>query len=272
MTPISSSAEDIILNHHSYGSGEEKVLVLHSWIDSASSFDNVKQYLDGNTFTYVFADLRSYGGSSNITGNYNSLEAAEDAMRLADKLGWDKFHIIGHSMSGMIVQRVALEDWIRGSRRLKSVIGVTPVSADGYPADEETKTFLQNTIHNPEMHSQLIAGLTSGRLSDKFTEMMVENNINTSKPDAMLAYYNMWVEEDFSEKVKSSGIETPIFVIVGKKDLPGFLEEHVKQTFGQWYQNLTVEAIDDAGHFPMYETPAYLAALMENFMREHIAD
>ncbi|SLN54603.1 Fluoroacetate dehalogenase [Roseovarius litorisediminis] len=259
-------AKDTILNHHSFGSGPENVLVLHSWIDNAGSFDNVKPYLDPDVYTYVFADLRGYGGSSTIKGEYTSSEAASDALNLADHLGWNRFHVIGHSQSGMIVQRMALNDWRSGSKRLKSMIAVTPVAADGYPADDDTKGFLTASIHNPEIAQQLAAGLTGGRLTARFAKAVASGNIATSNPDAMLGYYHIWVDEDFSDELATAHIETPTLVIAGRQDLPGFQADHYNDTIMKWLPNADLAVIEEAGHLPMYETPALLAALIEGHL------
>ena len=53
---------------------------------------------------YVFADLRGYGASRGIEGTYTLEESAGDASALRHKLGWTQFSLIGHSMSGLIVQ------------------------------------------------------------------------------------------------------------------------------------------------------------------------
>ena len=58
-------------------------------------------------------------------------ERSADAFRLADELGWKRFHVVGHSMNGMAVQRMALDDWTSGQKCIKSIVAVTPVIASG---------------------------------------------------------------------------------------------------------------------------------------------
>lgn len=60
-------------------------------------------------------------------------------------------------------------------------------------------------------------------------------------------------------------IDTPLLVIGGRQDLPGFQEPHLRQTFGEWYPNVDFAFVTDAGHYPMQEAPVYLAALIERF-------
>jgi 3-oxoadipate enol-lactonase len=255
-----------ILAHDVYGAGTEKVLMLHSWVDDASSFDMVKPYLNTEKYTYVFADLRGYGKSRKIKGDYTTNEISADAFRLADHLGWKKFHLIGHSMSGMAAQRMAINDWNSGKQRLKSIVVITPVTADGYPADEDTRKFLWDFIHNTEVSRQGFTGLTGGRLLPKWAEWRTDRYMKSSTADAMRGYYRMWIDEDFSEEAAAAKVGTPIRVIGGRQDLPGFQEEKYQSTFPLWYPNVDMQYITDAGHFPMYETPVYLATLVESFL------
>ncbi|MEN8180730.1 MAG: alpha/beta hydrolase, partial [Pseudomonadota bacterium] len=158
------SRQGATLGYSSYGQGEEKVIVLHDWMGDARNYEPVIPYLDPNGFTWVFADVRGYGMSREMKGQYTVAEVAQDVFHLADSLGWKRFHVVGHSMNGMAVQWMAVDDWQSGAKRLKSVVAITPVTADGYPADEGTKQFLWNAIHNRDVSEQAFGGLTGGRL------------------------------------------------------------------------------------------------------------
>lgn len=258
-----------VLAHQVFGDGPEKVLVLHSWMGDAKSLDALKPYLDTTRYSYVFADLRGYGGSSDIEGAYHEREAAADALRLADSLGWGRFHLIGHSMSGMIVQRMAIDDWSGEHRRIKSIVAITPVTAGGYPADEQTRKFLWDLIHSRELSEQGVAALTGKRLLAKWARVQVSRHLASSRPDAMRGYYRMWMDADFSAEAAAAKVGTPIRVIGERQDLPGFQEEKYRATFEAWYPNADLQFITDAGHFPMYETPVYLATLVEGFLAQH---
>ncbi len=79
----------------------------------------------------------------------------------------------------------------------------------------------------------------------------------------------MWLETDFSEDVRKANVGTPRPVIGGRQNLPGFQEEHLRKTFGAWHPNVELTFITDSGHFPMDETPVYLATLIERFLDAH---
>ncbi|MBI4573022.1 MAG: alpha/beta hydrolase [candidate division NC10 bacterium] len=270
VTVSHAASQDVpILGHGVYGQGGEKVLVLHDWMGDSANYEPLIPYLEPSTYTYVFADARGYGTSRHLTGAYSAEEVTADAFRLADKLGWKRFHVVGHSMTGMVVQRMAVDDWTSGAKRLKSVVAITPVSADGYPADEGTKKFLWDLIHQRDLSEQGFSMLTGQRLSPAWGRVKTNRHFQTSTAEALKGYYRMWLETDFSAEVRKAEVGTPFLVIGGRRDLPGFQEEHLRKTFGTWYPNAEFTFITDAGHYPMHETPVYLASLVERFLEVH---
>lgn len=257
---------DPILGYNSYGQGGEKVLVLHDWMGDSSNYEQIISYLDPVTYTYVFADIRGYGKSRHLVGEYSVDEVSADVIRLADKLNWQRFHVIGHSMTGMVVQRLAVDDWLSGKARLKSVVAITPVSADGYPADEATKQFLWDLIHQRDLSEVGFQLLTGQRLLPAWGRNKTNRHFQTSEAEAVKSYYRMWLETDFSDEVRRAQVKTPMLIIGGRQDLPGFKEDHLRKTFGAWYPNTTFAFITDAGHYPMQETPVYLATVIQDFI------
>src|SRR5579862_7896811 len=110
-----------------YGDGPLRVLALHDWFCDHSSWDATLPYLTPDRFTYVFADLRGYGISREIDGTYTLDEAAGDAIAVAGKLGWPRFSLIGHAMSGLVVQRIAQ----LAPERIARIVAVTPAPPVG---------------------------------------------------------------------------------------------------------------------------------------------
>jgi 3-oxoadipate enol-lactonase len=263
------SSETPILGYSIHGHGPEKVLVLHDWMGDAANYDPILPYLDAGIYTYVFADLRGYGKSQHLRGAYTADEVSADAFRLAAQLGWDRFHLIGHSMTGMVVQRMALADWAANARRIKRAVAITPVSADGYPADEATKQFLWAVIGNHEMSQMGFSMLTGQRLLPAWGRVKTGRHFKTSNSEPLQGYYRMWLETDFSAEIRAGTVGTPMLVIGGRQDLPGFQEDHLRKTFGAWYPNAEFAFITDAGHYPMQETPVYLASLIEQFLGKY---
>ena len=124
------------IGHTTIGSGKEKVIVLHGWFGDYAVWEPTFNSLDKDTFTYVFMDYRGYGKSIDMTGDYSMSEIASDAISLVNELSWKNFHVVGHSMGGMAMQRLILD--IDERNRVKSTVGIDPVPACGGQLDEQT--------------------------------------------------------------------------------------------------------------------------------------
>ena len=82
-----------------------KVLVIHGWFWDHRVFTPIFDCLDAVKCTHAFLDIRGYGNSRKLSGEYNIAEVAADAIALADRLGWQEFHVVGHSMGGKAAQK-----------------------------------------------------------------------------------------------------------------------------------------------------------------------
>ncbi len=252
--------------HKQIGSGKEKVLVMHHWMGDWTSYDSMIPYLNTDDYTYVFVDLRGYGRSKEMKGTYSVEEASKDAMKLIDFLDWNKFHLIGHSMSGMIVQKIAVDH----PSRVKSVIAITPVPACGSPAPKEMADFFESAaLNNDEAAMECVNILTSNRYTRAFAKKMVTDNRQWSTSEARLGYMKMFFYTDFSETVK--GLQTPILVLIGEHDFEGS-EAFMSSTFLEWYPNARLECCKASGHYPMIETPVALVTAIEKFLSTHSSD
>jgi len=244
-----------------HGSGAEPVLVLHDWNGDHGNYDPILPYLDGAAFTYAFVDLRGYGKSRDIEGAYTVDEISRDCIAVADALGWQRFHVLGHSMTGMATQRIAAD----APARVKSAIAVCPMSAAGSPAPDEALRFFETTTRDDDAFRRLIK-FVSGNLSEQWVDAKLRQNRSSVSPACRAGYLRMFSRSNFVEDVR--GLATPFLVVVGSHD-PGIDEAAMKATFLAWHPNAELAVIPNCGHYPMQECPPYFAMLIEKFLREH---
>ena len=245
------------IGRHRIGDGPENVIVLHDWYGDHTTFDPVFRYLDTRKFSYAFADLRGYGLSRNLVGNGNVDEIASDVLVLADSLGWQRFHLVGHSLSGMAAQRVG----VRASDRVKSIVAICPLSAAGSAAPDEALEFFGSTVRDDDAFRKLMRFL-SGKLSEGWIEAKLKQSRTCASSEAKAAYFGMF-KTNFVEEVRGS--RTPILLVLGDHD-PGLDEATVAPLFRSWYGNVTVATIPNCGHYPMEEAPPHFATTMEQFL------
>lgn len=263
MTPIDRSLPPTRegLGFVVHGKGPEPVLVMHDWNGDHTSYDPILPYLDADRFTYVFVDLRGYGKSRALAGEYTVGEISRDCLDLTDRLGWQRFHLIGHSMTGMAAQRIAVD----AGGRIKSAIAVCPVSAAGSPAPEEALAFFASTTVDDDAFCRLIE-FVSGGLSRQWAIAKLRQNRLTVDPACRAGYLKMFSKTDFVDDVR--GNITPFLVVIGEND-PGLDEAAMRETFLEWHAEAELTIIPNCGHYPMQECPPYFATIVERYLRAH---
>jgi pimeloyl-ACP methyl ester carboxylesterase len=204
-------------------------------------------------------DLRGYGGRQQVPGEFTMAEAASDAIALADELGWERFSMIGHSMSGQAIQHVLL----RFPGRVRRLVALNPIPATGIRFDDEGWALFSGAAESREYRSVIITITTGNRLPSAFVDQIVQHSVDNSTPEAFAAYLTSWANTDISRQVK--GYQTAIKIIIGEHD-PAMSVPVMEQTWLKFYPGAELEVLSNAGHFPMYETPAALAASIEEFL------
>lgn len=249
----------VVLPHDVLGSGAHRVIVLHGWFGDRASFRKIQPYLNGDAFTYAFPDYRGYGEALDLTGEYTLAEIAGDVIALADKLGWETFSLVGHSMGGTAMQRVMLD----APGRVDRLVGVSPVPASGVPFDDDGWALFSGAAEEPAMRRAIIDLTTGNRLPGAWLDEMVEHSLRTSTVTAFRAYLDAWARTDFHAEV--AGATTPALLIAGGHD-PALSADAMRGTWLQWYPNAELVTFTDAGHYAMDETPLALVSAIERFL------
>jgi pimeloyl-ACP methyl ester carboxylesterase len=82
-------------------------LALHGWLDNANTFDRLAPLLP--ELDFVAPDFAGHGFSSHRPAgvHYTSFADAQDALAIANDLGWERFNVIGHSMGAGVATELA---------------------------------------------------------------------------------------------------------------------------------------------------------------------
>lgn len=246
-----------LLGHLRHGSGPETVVVLHEWMGDHRNYQPMLPYLSPAACSWVFADLRGYGLSRAIAGAFTLDEAIGDVTRLMDGLGVGRFHVVGHSMTGMLAPALAR----RLGDRVAGVVAIAPVPVSGFRADAAALAGMTALIDDDDALRAAIDLRTAGRYGGGWIEAKLAMTRAATTRAAMAGYLRMFTGTDVSAEV--AGLATPVTVILGAHDLPCYREEAIRPLFAPWYPRLEIAVSREAGHYPMLETPVLLAALIE---------
>jgi pimeloyl-ACP methyl ester carboxylesterase len=115
--------------------GAPKVLCLHGWLDNAASFVPLSFHLKG--FDLLALDFAGHGFSSHRpeTSRYYFSENIFDVEAALDSLGWDRCHIIGHSMGAGVASSFAAAM----PERVNRLVLLDSVGSYTIPADQTAR-------------------------------------------------------------------------------------------------------------------------------------
>jgi pimeloyl-ACP methyl ester carboxylesterase len=244
-----------------HGEGPHKVMCLHGWFGSSEGWGPMVDSLDGEAFSYAFPDYRGYGARRGESGSYTMAEIADDVLALADRLGWGRFSLLGHSMGGMAALRVLAN----APGRVHKVVGVSPVPASGVPFDEPTWAFFRSAAESADARRGIIDLTTGKRLSRVWLDAMVRHSLAASTVEAFAAYLVAWAKTDFAAEIQ--GKPHPVLAVAGRHD-PALGEEVLRGTYLTAFPAARLEVFENAGHYAMFETPVALATSIEAFLKE----
>jgi len=249
MTSIASLARVV-------GTGPVRVLALHGWFGSARAWKPLADLLAPAHFSIAYLDYRGYGARMHETGEYTLDEIAADALQFADELGWQRFHLMGHSMGGKAIMRTL----VAAPERVGSLLAITPVPASAVPFDDATWALFSSAANDISARRAIIDYSTGSRLSKRWIAALAEHSWSQSTPEAFGAYLNAWAQTDFA--AQAAAIDAPIHVVVGEHD-PSLTAELMRATTMRWFPRATLEVMPGAGHYPADETPVALATSVE---------
>ena len=152
---------------HSSGT-KHRVLCLHGWLDNANSFQPIMPLL--LDCDIVAIDLPGHGHSDHFESPYSIANNAHHALQVASQLGWDSFHLIGHSLGGCIAPFCAVAN-------PNAITGLTLIDAAG----PQTETPEQLPARITRFHQDQISYLShQSRIYDSI-EQAVESRLRATK-------------------------------------------------------------------------------------------
>ncbi|MER7110565.1 alpha/beta fold hydrolase [Streptomyces sp. NPDC000229] len=249
-----------VLPHQRIGDGPHHVLAVHGWFADRAAYAPVVPDLDRTAFSYVLVDLRGYGEAKDAPGAYTTAEAAGDLLALADRLGWDRFSVVGHSMGGSVAQRVLAA----APDRIRRLVGISPVPAAGLLMPPEQWELFAGAAENPGNRRTIIDITTGGNRPAAWLDRMVRRSMDRSDPTAFRAWLDSWAREDFHAEV--AGSDVPALAVAGALD-PALGAQLMSRTWLRCYPKGLVTELPRAGHYAMDETPLELIRVVEDFLR-----
>lgn len=250
----------ITLAYEDRGQGDTVVL-LHGYCGSSAYWEIVSPLL-AQSYRVIVPDLRGHGGTDAPIGACSIDQMADDIAELLEKLGIEKYTLLGHSMGGYVALSIAE----RFPQRLN---GFGLIHSTAFPDSEEAKEKRLQAVSKISASgiTSFVDGLVPGLFAEKmrttvqqYVNRAIEIGYGTPPHGASNAALAM------RERVDRRGIlsetKLPVLLIAGENDdiIPQ------ERTFTAEGQNITQVVIKDAGHMSMYEAPEELVKAISGFL------
>lgn len=243
------------------------LLLVHGFTGSKEDFAPVMDRL-GEDRVVVAVDLPGHGGTPGPTdpGAYGLAATGSWLLRFADALDFEDFHLLGHSLGGLVVQRTAAT----ASQRLRSLtlmstglgavreeVGEHAVRIAIAARDRGMEAALEETARRPPPAVALPV--------DPQREAFVHKRFLTLAPEALVGgARNLIGAAPLGAFLY--GIDIPVLVIHGEHDdiwTPG-----EQALLAQTVAGARHVVVPDAVHSPQLENPEFWGKAVTEFLAE----
>lgn len=240
----------------------EIVLFLHGVGGGAQSWSH---QIDSFSANYRAAawDMPGYGKSP-LNGGISFSLLADSLLTLLDEHGWDRVHLVGHSMGGMVAQEFAATH----QDRLHSLTLSATSPAFGNPEGDFQRKFVEARL------APLAAGKTMADLAAELVETMMSADAN---PGGKLLAQKCMAEVptdtyraaieciiSFEQRANLPNIRVPTLVLAGERDTnapAAMMKKMAEKIPGCRYI-----CLPKLGHLANLEDPAAFNAALGDFL------
>ncbi len=259
------TVNDIALNYELHGDSGEPLVFVHGYTGDITDWRfQIPEFCP--THRVLVMDLRGHGASDAPASRdaYSIEQMADDVEALIDRVGFDRYHLLGHSMGGAIAQEIALRS---PERVITLTLEDTGAKLAGDPDDdiarytagrvqialEEGMEALANRSANLEPPPYLPAARLAEE-RERLTRMSVDAFVGAAHA----------IREWPGARDRVSAIEIPTLIICGELDAPVLFK--ASQELAELIPNAKLTIVPQAAHSPQYERPD----LFNRALREHI--
>jgi pimeloyl-ACP methyl ester carboxylesterase len=240
-----------------------------------------RQFRDLSRIHRVIAiDLRGHGQSIGGSGGYGFERLADDVIAVFEQLEVHGAIVVGHSMGGMVLQRIAIGRAEALKRHAKGIVllatdaGPAIPGPIGHPMGVATTRLAWRAARFAERRGKgvypgsnlaTLGSRVSFGAHPRATDVELVRSISVAvSPRAMAELLGPLL--DFDVRSALGEIEQPTLVVVGTRDL--LTPPRRARLMAAGIPGARLEVLPGCGHLVMLERPEALSALLEEFSRE----
>ncbi len=161
-----------------------RVLALHGWLDNAASFVPMAEHLSG--LNLVAVDFPGHGHSDWYSAGrlYHFVDYLRPVLQAADALGWNRFHLLGHSLGGAVATLLTAG----APERVQSLTVIEGLGPLTTPEAETCKGLRRSLLEKdkpgsenlrlyPDVEAAVAARARQSDLSEEVSRTLVERSV-----------------------------------------------------------------------------------------------
>jgi pimeloyl-ACP methyl ester carboxylesterase len=247
---------DIVIRRE--GVGDYAAVFSHGFLDDQYVWQRLIDRLTAANFETVTFDLPGFGERAEACGPFTYDRFAADVAAVVDTVG-KPFVIVGHSMSGPIVELVAAS---RPDAIGLILLAPAPMGGFGLPEEAIDQLRSLGQLGTPELEA------VRRQLAPAAPEAELKRLARVGaklRPDVVRAVADMF-NNGYPGGATASAFEGPVLLLRGESDetvTRELLDSAITSRFGP---EATVSEIDGAHHWSHLERPAAVAVLIDRFL------
>lgn len=224
------------------------LIILHGLLGMGDNWAMIAKKLSGS-FRVIVPDMRNHGRSPHTSDHSYEL-MAEDILNLCKIKGFNKVHLLGHSMGGKVAMTIACLEPSIVDRLIIADIG------PGTYTDAGHHTYLLHAmmgIHPEDFATRSeVDDALSMKISDQRIRMFLLKNLTRNKNNLLSWKANLPVLLSQSQKVLEGISPDGLFTgktLFLKGALSDYISEEQCEMIYKQFPSASIVTIDNAGHW-----------------------
>jgi len=215
-------------------------------------------------FSVAAFDNRGFGGSDVPPGPYTVGELVEDARAVLDAARFERAHIVGASLGGMIAQELALAHPERVDRLVLAC--TTPGGLRSYPMPAKTVSLM---LEAPKLPPEVALrrfvenALGQGGSAELVGRIVAYRIANPPDPGGWQFQAAASATHDTLDRI--GGIAAPTLVVHGTED--AVVDSRNAELLVERIAGARLELLPGCGHLLFWEEPERFATLVKAFLK-----
>ena len=232
------------------------IILLHGFPETSIMWEPLIERAAGAGYRVVAFDQRGYSPGARPEGvdAYRVPELVEDMMAIADAVGFDRFHLVGHDWGAIV-------GWTATGARPDRILSWAAISIPHPASFPEPNVSLKTPVYVKVFRVPGLAEALFG-FAGRFAmhraiwgamsrEHHEEYEAVYSEPGALTATLNWYRAMEFESPPSGDlpRIAQPVLYIYGKNDIAAFVNDRVQDRLLQYIEGPFERIALDAGHW-----------------------